>query len=116
MKAWKVSNEDGYSTVIFAVTRGVAKTIAMRTDICEYMAFTDIRVYRFPDADKMYRGCYEMDWDNDDDRRFLIQHGWRCMDTPDIIDLCQACTDNDVCEWYQDYKNEDFGGIFLGVI
>lgn len=107
MKAWMVSDEDGYSTVLFATTRGVAKQAAMKTDVCEDMRYIDIKVYRFPEADKQYRGVSEMDWGNDDDRRFLLAHGWRCMDTPDI-DLCQACTDNDVCEWYQDYKTAEF--------
>lgn len=103
MKAWRVYDEDGYSTVVFATTRGVAKQVAMKTDVCEGMEYIDIRVYRYPEADKQYRGVSEMDWDNDDDRRFLVAHGWRCMEwDPSDIDLCQAC--KDVCEWYQDYK------------
>ena len=56
MKAWLVRETDGEcSTVIFAETRGKARSMALATDCCEDAKFTDIEVYRQPQIDKYYK-------------------------------------------------------------
>jgi hypothetical protein len=49
MKAYQVSDKtswEGYSTVVFAETRGKAKAIALNTDACEGAEYIDIKCYR----------------------------------------------------------------------
>lgn len=106
MKAWRVKDvRDGfYSTVVFAETRGKAKSEAMRTDCCEDSEWTDIRVTRVPELDAEYRGHDEMEWDDDQDRHALIRAGWRC----EYIDpdYCETCVGREDCEAYKDYLAE----------
>ena len=98
MKAWIVDNRDGdSSTVVFAETRGKARAAARWTDVCEDMEFIEIRPRRFPEADKMYRGKREMDWDDLNNRRFLCEHGWCCLGF--AYEECSECPTADVCEW-----------------
>ena len=106
MKAWIVDNRDGDSaTVVFAETRGKARAAAYRTAVCEDMEFIEIRPRRFPEADKMYRGNREMDWDDPSDRRFLCEHGWYCLDYD--CDECRECPAADVCEQGKQEIEED---------
>ena len=105
IKAWQVSDEyDEYSTVVFAETRNKAKMVALNTDCCEDMDYIKISPRRFKDADKMYKGRNEMDWSDSEDRRFLCEHGWSCVEM-DIED-CHDCPCNDVCVKYDDYKDD----------
>lgn len=101
MKAWIVDNKDGDgSTVVFAETRGKARAEARWTDCCEEMEFTEIKPYRFKEADEMYRGRREMDWDDPDDRRFLKEHGWSCIDFD--YDECPKCP-GEACERWKEH-------------
>lgn len=105
IKAWQVSDEcDEYSTVVFAETRNKAKMVALTTDCCEYMDYIRINPQRFKEADIMYKGHNEMDWSDPEDRRFLCEHGWSCVEM--IIEDCQDCPCNDVCDKYNDYKDD----------
>jgi len=108
VKAWKVTEKDEfYSTVVFAETRGKAKSLALNTGCCGDVPFIDIEVSRFPGADKMYNGRYEMDWDNQDDRLFLVkENGWRC-EYPEFED-CKKCIAKDYCDKYE-YLVDEFG-------
>ena len=100
MKAWTVKGRDDYECVVFAETRGKAISVAMGTDCCEDMQFTEIRPMRFKEADKMYKGLPEMDWDNDDDRFFLCENGWTCpQDEYDPCE-CEECCTKIVCTLY----------------
>lgn len=113
MKAWYAWNEyTGYATVVFAETRGQAKSVAMYTDTFDGdWDFTEIRVYRRPKLDAEYRGRDEMDWDNDADRLALIKHGFSCHD--DVFDTwyCERCAGKDICDKYQDYLRENAGSL-----
>ena len=105
MKAWYVSDEyEEYATVVFAETRAKARVKAMATDCCEDMNYISIKPIRFKEADSQYRGLDEMQWDDAFDRKFLVEHGWSCVE-PDY-DVCEECFAADVCEKYQDYKRE----------
>lgn len=103
MKAWKAEDKrDGfYSTVVFAETRGQAKSAAKATDCCEDADWTDIRVTRAPELDGEYRGHTEMEWYDDQDRIALIKNGWHCEEV--WLDECETCVGRDECETYKDY-------------
>lgn len=106
MKAWIVTDEYAeYSTVVFAKTRSQARTIAQATDCCEDTDYINIKPRRFKEADARYCGKREMDWDDPDDRRFFVKHGWHgwgCVEH----DNCPECPAADICEKYLDYKKE----------
>lgn len=73
-KAYMVHDEKSeldFSTVVFAETRGQAKSIARMTDACECADFIDIRAIRIPELDSYYRGLPEMDWYNEKIRLHL---------------------------------------------
>lgn len=106
MKAWIVDNKEGdSSTVVFAKTRGKARAVAVGANGCEDMEFIEIKPRRFPEADKMYRGKCEMDWNDPDDRRFLCEHGWYCFDYD--YKECLKCPAADVCECGKQETEED---------
>lgn len=101
MKAWKINNlYEDETTVVFAETRGKAKVIAQRTDLCEDVDFTKIIIHRFKEADSQYRGHSEMDWFDRDDRMFLLSHGWFC-DWNMEYDDCKDCEDKELCGRWQ---------------
>lgn len=107
MKAWKVNAKDEFcSTVVFAETRGKAKSLALNTDCCEDTDFIDIEVKRFPEADKMYNGRKEMNWENQNDRLFLVKEcNWRCEDVE--FEDCKKCIAKDYCSEYE-YMADEF--------
>lgn len=85
MKAWIVTDEyDEYSTVVFAETQNKAKTIAQATDCCEDMDYINIKPRRFKEADARYCGKSEIEWNDPADRRFLVEHGWACVEVLDF--------------------------------
>ena len=79
MKAYQIDTDDGYSTVVFAETRGKARSIAMHTDTCDGAEFVSINPRRAPRFDKYYRGFPEMNWSNPNDRIALVKEGWECL-------------------------------------
>ena len=55
MKAWLVRERDEFlATVVFAETRGKAKSAALYTECCEDANFCSIEVQRKPQMDKYY--------------------------------------------------------------
>ena len=111
MKAWRTYSRDGvYATIVFAETAGKAKSIAMRTDCCEDMEFTEIRVERDKEADAYYRGADEIDWYNDNDRKLLIKrcYGWEMEDGWE----CDECLWKDECEHYVEPECEEDNECF----
>lgn len=105
MKAWIVTDEyDEYATVVFAETRNKARLEALATDCCECMHYCDIQPRRFKEADTMYREKGKMEWDDPHDRRFLVDHGWSCVEPE--YEECPECPASDICKKYLDYKKE----------
>lgn len=83
MKAWEVRNDDiEFCEVVFAETRGKARSIALQTDTFSECDFCDLRVYRLRNIDKYYKdGKTRMDWDNQKDRLALVKEcGFSCSD------------------------------------
>ena len=80
MKAWNVTDRNGYayySVIVFAETRGKAKSSAIGTDEfpkCDW-DFTELRARREPALDGAYRGAWRMEWDNDKDRLAMVRWG-----------------------------------------
>ena len=105
LKAWQATDNCwGYSTVVFAETRGKAKALAAKTDCCEGIPFTQIRIYRVPELDNEYRGHWEMDWCDDEDRLALVKKcGWYCIDAEDLDD-CSDCVAKEYCPYWEDEK------------
>ena len=98
MKAWVVKEKDKLcSTVVFAETRGKAKSLALWTECCEGANFCDIEVHRLPVIDKYYKeGKLEMDWFNAQDRIALVKDCGFCCDAV-IKELCQKCSAKEYC-------------------
>jgi hypothetical protein len=110
LKAYSVRDEQSdcdYSTVVFAQTRGKARALALSTDACEWAEFKDVRVLRVPELDECYRGRWEMDWNNPEDRIALVKHGWHCsyeIDDPE----CESCEAKEWCDRYDERKRESW--------
>ena len=100
MKAWIVRVPDEWcSTVVFAETRGKARSIAMHTDTCEDCKFIDIEVRRIPHMDKYYRGLNEI--------ALVKECGFRCSyEMLGYID-CSDCPAKQYCNAYVERSNNN---------
>lgn len=107
MKAW-LANEDyeGCSIVVFAETRGKARSLAFYNECFDGYKFCDIEVRRAPHMDKYYKeGKTEMDWENPKDRIALVKEcGFRCVYVEPY--LCDECPAKEYCDTYGDYEEE----------
>lgn len=103
MKAWLVREKNEFcATVVFAETRGKAKTRAKSTECCEYTAFCDIEAHRMPQADKYYKdGKTELDWFDPKDRMVLVKECGFVCDYGAHED-CTACSAKAYCDRYTD--------------
>lgn len=104
MKAWLVREKNSfYVTVVFAETRGKARSRALSTESLEYANFCDIDVHREPQLDKYYKeGKTEMDWCDDNDRIALVKEaGFRC-DYENTDDLCEYCPAKQYCDFAEE--------------
>lgn len=107
MKAWLVKEKDAFcAAVVFAETRGKAKSRAMHTDACEDADFCDIEVRRLPHIDKYYKeGKTELDWLDNKDRIILFNEcDFRCEYVD--LDWCYSCPVREDCEMFEDYIEE----------
>ena len=110
MKAWLVTaKEECNNTVVFAETRGKARSIAMSTDCCEDEDFLDIEVRRAPQIDKYYKkGKVEMDWENPKDHIALVKElNFRCDYSYLEWEDCESCPAKKYCDDYQDHLTEE---------
>ena len=110
MKAWLVKDKnENAATVVFAETRGKAKALAICTEACEDVDFTDIEARRRPQLDKYYtKGKKEMDWYNSKDRIALVKDGGFVCDYDywerEDYDTCPA---KEYCDRYKDCLAEE---------
>lgn len=99
----------GYDHVVFAENRAKAKAKAVGTfdDVC-YEGFFDVikdmKVERCKEADKEYRGHAIMDWDDQEDRLFLVKEfSFACLSEDDLE--CDRCIALEYCprkeEWLE---------------
>ena len=98
MKAYEI-NTDESSTIVFAETRGKARTVAMHTAIGEDVGFLELDVHRAPQFDNCYRGHHEMDWKDPKDRLTLVKAGWYC--SGDFECDSKNCCAKDYCLRYE---------------
>lgn len=101
MKAYHACDKDSeYSTIVFAENASQAKSIALSCDCCEGAQYIDIRVWRMPEADKLYKGRSEVDWYVDETRIALVRDfGWRCLEPSWECDTCPA---KQYCRWHEE--------------
>lgn len=102
MKAYKAFDNGAveiYSTVVFAENCREAKKIAFETECCEDAQYIDVRVQRFPQADKLYRGLREIDWYDMNERKALVELGWSCFE-PSFE--CETCDAKSICSHWSD--------------
>lgn len=101
MKAWLVRERDNQcATVVFAETRGKARSIALNTEACEDADFCDIDVTRYKHMDKYYvDGKIEMDWYNAKDRIALVKDADFCCSDETIYNgiNCDDCPAKEYC-------------------
>lgn len=113
MKAWLVREKGEFcAEVVFAETRGKARSLALHTDCCEDCDFTNIEVHRMKPADEHYReGKWHLDWENPKDRITLVKDcGFVCdYDYFDLED-CELCSAKEYCDRYKDHSTEK-GGV-----
>lgn len=112
MKAWRVSLKyEFFAEVVFAETRGKARSLAMACDGFEDAKFTDVEVHREPQVDKYYKdGKWHLDYFDPKDRIILVKEcGFYC--DPDYFDLeeCEVCSAKKYCDQYKDRKAEEEG-------
>lgn len=103
--AWDEKAFDPCSTIIFAENIKEAKKIAMATDTCEDARFIDIRVKRCKEADSLYKGSSEIDWDDEETRVALVRDfGWSCYDTSWE---CEKCAARQYCRWFEEETEDE---------
>lgn len=103
MKAWLVREKDEFcAEVVFAETRGKARSLALSTDCCEDANFTDIEVRRMPEADKHYKeGRWHLDWEDPQDRIVLVKEcGFVCDYDAFYFEDCETCSAKEYCDRY----------------
>lgn len=113
MKAWLVQDKwDCYgSEIVFAETRGKARSLALSTDCCSETKFLDVDVRRQPRADKYYKeGKWHLDWEDPKDRIILVKEcGFVCDYEYLEWEDCETCSANNYCDRYKDHLNEARG-------
>ena len=90
-KVWDSADQDGCSTIVFAENSQEAKKLATSTDVCEYANYIDIRAKRVKEADKLYKGEWEINWYDNETRLALVKDfGWSCYDPSFECNVCVA--------------------------
>lgn len=110
MKAWLVREKGEFeAAVVFAETRGQAKSMALHTDACEDSDFMSIEVRRLKEADKYYKpGKRELDWFYTEDRIALVKDcGFTCISDAHCAEECAACPAKDCCDDYIEMDSEE---------
>lgn len=112
MKSWLVREKDEFSaTVVFAETRGKARSLAQGLEFLEDVDFCDIEVHRTKQMDKYYvEGKKSMDWFNSKDRIALVKDcGFVCDRDFWEKEDCENCPAKEYCDNYKDYLTEKDG-------
>lgn len=110
-KAWLVREQGEFTaTVVFAKTRGQAKSAAMCTEACDGVDFINIETHRLKDADKYYKpGKHELDWYNSADRIAMVKDcGFTCIPDAHCAEECADCSAKEFCDDF--IEMEDYDG------
>ena len=93
-KAWVAYNyPKNISMVVYADTKGKAKSYLMHTEIFDDYGFMDIDVY--------------MDWNKDEDRIPMVREF--NMHCSEVTDECKECCVWEWCSKYEEYEEEEDG-------
>lgn len=113
MKAWMVREKDKFeAAVVFAETRGQAKSMALHTDACETSDFMSIEIRRIKEADKYYKpGKRELDWFTEDRIAMVKDCGFTCIPDAHCAEECSACPEKEFCDDYLEMGG-DGNGLF----
>ncbi len=105
MKAYIISDPNKFelgSTVVFAETAGKARALGICTDLFEDCSFIEISVRRVPALDPFYRGLWEMDWDNSEDRVAMVRYAnFQCLEEHMEYEDCETCPAKEWCDGYE---------------
>ena len=105
-KAWMAYNyPKNIAMVVFADTKGKAKSYLIHTETFDDYGFMDIDVYRAKSLDYLDRpDGYIMDWNNDEDRIAMVKHIYSgCL--PPIEEDCESCCAKECCSKYKEENN-----------
>ena len=111
-KAWIVQEKGEFeASVVFAETRGKAKSMALHTDACEDADFMSIEVRRLKEADKYYKpGKRELDWFNTEDRIAMVKDcGFTCIPAAHCAEECADCPAKAYCDDYLEMDGDGNG-------
>lgn len=112
MKAWLVREKGEFgATVVFAETRGKAKSYALRTEDFEAADYCELEVSRVKKMDKYYvEGKKRMNWFDSKDRVALVKDcNFMCDREYLEREACPLCPAKEFCDDYQEYLNEEGG-------
>ena len=105
-KAWGCCEEEsGVVEVVFADTRGKAKSYFMALETFDAYRYCELRPYRQKKLDHLHRpNGYVMDWCKDEDRLPMVRDaGFSCIDV-DREDCKECCAR----KWCEVYKEENY--------
>ena len=112
MKAWTAQNDwTGIGVVVFAETRGQARALLLHSDEFEGFDYIEIPVRRASLFDECYRGEWQMDWYDANDRIALCKAGWSCIDDAFYPEDCMVCPARDYCDKWEDYQEDIKDGL-----
>ena len=106
-KAWECRDEDNYYVeVVFADTRGKAKSYFNDMEAFDNLEFCELRPRRVKSLDYLnYPDGYVMDFWKDEDRIAMVRHlGLWCDDVH--REDCEECCAKEWCSKYEEYKEE----------
>lgn len=105
MKAYLASTDwSDYALIVFAETAGKARQAALGEDEVEDASYTEIRVRRKPEFDKLYKqGKRRLDWEIDEDRIALVRDGgFYCVEVEEWE--CRACCAKEYCDTWKELE------------
>ena len=108
MKAWLVREKDEFcAEVVFAETRGKAKTYFKNLGTFDWFDFCELRPRRAKSLDYLnYPDGYVMNWFKDEDRIAMVRHlGVQCDDA--YREDCEVCCAKEWCSKYEELKEEE---------
>ena len=108
-KAWLCIDEEWCRpVVVFADTRGKAKSCFLRRDTVGYFNFCIIKPRRIKELDYLDRpNGYIMDWHKDEDRLPMVRDGgFNCREV--YIEFCEECCAKKWCSKYKKEERKNF--------
>lgn len=109
MKAWLVREKGEFgATVVFAETRGKAKSYALKTEDFQHADYCELETSRVKQMDRYYvEGKKKMDWLDSKDRIVLVKDcGFVCDYDYFGLEDCEMCPAKEYCDRYKEYLTE----------